>query len=44
MYLQLRKSKRDENLQKKRNTFATPQYAVEDSTKGTGGQRVRSGF
>ena len=37
--IELRKNKRDENLQKKRQTFATPQYAVEDSTK-SGGHRV----
>ncbi len=40
--IELRKNKRDENLQKKRQTFATPNYVVEDSTRGTGGQRVRS--
>lgn len=40
--IELRKSKRDENLLKKRQTFATPQYALEDSTKHTAGsQRVR---
>jgi hypothetical protein len=41
--IELRKNKRDENLLKKRSTFATPQqYAAEDSTKGTAtGQRVR---
>jgi hypothetical protein len=38
--IELRKSKRDENLQKKRSTFATPQYASEDSTKGSAGQKV----
>lgn len=39
--IELRKNKRDENLQKKRQTFVTPQYASEDSTKGPGTQRVR---
>lgn len=39
--IELRKNKRDENLQKKRQTFTTPQYAAEDSTKGgPAGQRV----
>ena len=39
--IELRKNKRDENLQKKRQTFTTPQYAVEDSTKsGATGHRV----
>jgi importin subunit alpha-6/7 len=43
--IELRKAKRDENLLKKRQTFAAPQYALEDSTKGSvgGGQRVRIG-
>jgi hypothetical protein len=41
--IELRKTKRDENLQKKRQTFAAPQYAIEDSNKaGSGGQRVSS--
>lgn len=40
--IELRKNKRDENLLKKRQTFATPQYALEDSNKQAGGaQRVR---
>jgi hypothetical protein len=41
--IELRKNKRDENLLKKRSTFAAPQYALEDSNKaGVGGaQRVR---
>lgn len=43
--IELRKNKRDENLQKKRQTFATPQYAIEESNRGgagSGGQhRVR---
>ncbi len=39
--IELRKNKRDENLLKKRATFAPPQYAIEDSTKHTGSQRVR---
>jgi len=40
--IELRKNKRDENLQKKRQTFTTPQYAVEESTKGNSapGHRV----
>lgn len=40
--IELRKSKRDESLQKKRQTFATPQFAQEDSTKAvaSAGQRV----
>ncbi len=36
--IEMRKTKRDENLQKKRQTFATPQYSIEDSNKS--GQRV----
>jgi hypothetical protein len=41
--IELRKSKRDENLQKKRQTFAAPNYATEDSTRApsSSGQRVR---
>ncbi len=40
--IELRKNKRDENLLKKRQTFAAPNYAVEDSTKQlSSGQRVR---
>jgi hypothetical protein len=43
--IELRKSKRDENLQKKRQTFTQNQYAAaEDSTKSAstaGGQRVK---
>lgn len=35
--IELRKTKRDENLQKKRQTFQTPQYALEDSTRNSGG-------
>ena len=43
--IELRKNKRDENLQKKRQTFlSATQYAAEDSTKSSGapGQRVRA--
>jgi Importin beta binding domain len=32
---ELRKSKRDENLQKKRMVHAGPSYAMEDSTRTT---------
>lgn len=34
--IELRKTKRDENLQKKRNVHAPPTYALEDSTAKTG--------
>ena len=39
--IELRKSKRDEGLQKKRQTFAAPQYAIEDSTKSGSGIQQR---
>eukprot|EP00199_Chlamydomonas_sp_CCMP681_P000137 CAMPEP_0119102220 /NCGR_PEP_ID=MMETSP1180-20130426/1038_1 /TAXON_ID=3052 ORGANISM="Chlamydomonas cf sp, Strain CCMP681" /NCGR_SAMPLE_ID=MMETSP1180 /ASSEMBLY_ACC=CAM_ASM_000741 /LENGTH=543 /DNA_ID=CAMNT_0007086467 /DNA_START=102 /DNA_END=1733 /DNA_ORIENTATION=+ len=35
--IELRKTKRDENMLKKRQVFAAPQYALEDSSKGPGG-------
>ncbi|GFH10325.1 importin subunit alpha [Haematococcus lacustris] len=39
--IELRKTKRDENLLKKRQTFTTPQYAIEDSNKAaSSGQRL----
>ncbi|KAG1669496.1 hypothetical protein FOA52_015663 [Chlamydomonas sp. UWO 241] len=39
--IELRKNKRDENLLKKRQTFAAPQMALSDSTKpGASGQRL----
>lgn len=38
--IELRKNKRDENLLKKRQTFATPQYALEDSNKHTSSHRL----
>ena len=41
--IELRKNKRDENLLKKRQTFASPQLALEDSNRpGGGAQRVRT--
>jgi len=40
----MRKTKRDENLLKKRQTFAAPQYALEDSNKPGGAQRVGVGL
>mmetsp|Transcript_588 Transcript_588/g.1321 ORF Transcript_588/g.1321 Transcript_588/m.1321 type:complete len:546 (-) Transcript_588:4676-6313(-) len=39
--IELRKNKRDENLQKKRQTFAAPQYAIEESNKQTSGGNQR---
>jgi importin subunit alpha-1 len=45
--IELRKTKRDENLQKKRQTFTAPpsQFALEESNKQSGGgsQRVSRG-